>query len=68
MGVSSAYICGVEANRKRPSLEKLEEFSKALNVDIHTLIYFNEQGKKCRYRHKELIYEILKTVISKSIS
>ena len=62
MGVSPSYICDVEANRKHPSLNKLEQYSAALDVDTHTLIYFNEIGKNCRYKHKKLLLEILQEI------
>lgn len=64
MGVKPTYICDVEANRKRPSLDKLEEFSTALGIDCSALIYFNEQGKKCRYNHKQLLLGILQEMTS----
>jgi len=67
MGVASTYICDVEANRKRPSLDKIEQFSDALGVDPHTIIYFNEQGKKCRYNHKKLLLGILQEMTKDSI-
>ena len=63
MGVSPTYICDVEANRKRPSLDRLELYSEALNVNVHTLIYFNEEGKKCRYNHKKLLFKILEELV-----
>ena len=59
MGVSSSYICDVEANRKNPSLDKLKEYSDLFGIHLSTLLYFGEQGKKCRNNHKKLLYLIL---------
>lgn len=67
MGVSSTYICDVEANRKRLSFDKLEQFSAALGVDTHTLVYFNEQGKACRYDHKRLLFGILQEMTKTNV-
>lgn len=66
MGVTSSYICDVEANRKCPSLDKLEEFSSALGVNFQTLMYFYEAGKKCRYNHKRLLLGILQEMVKAS--
>ena len=60
--VSSAYICDMEANRKKPSLDMLERYSKALGVSRSALLYFDEQGKKHNYHHQHLLLEILKAL------
>lgn len=63
LNISSTYICDLEANRKKPSLEMLENYSAALNVSLSTLLYFVEEGSKYEYEHKQLLYEILKKLI-----
>lgn len=60
MQVAPTYVCDVEANRKRPSLDMLDRFSKALGVSKSTIIYFDEQGQKKNYDHQEMLWNILK--------
>lgn len=59
MQVAPTYVCDVEANRKRPSLDMLDRFSKALGVSKSTIIYFDEQGQKKNYDHQDMLWNIL---------
>ena len=56
---TSSYICDVESNRKRPSLDMLEKYSKALEVNRSTLLFFDEQGKQYNYNHQKMLLTIL---------
>lgn len=67
LGLSSTYICDLEANRKRPSLDLLDKYSKVLGVHRSTLLYFDEEGKKNNYDHKKLLFSILKVFEEKNI-
>lgn len=59
MDLASSYICDVESNRKRPSLDMLERYSKALEVNRSTLLFFDEQGKQHNYNHQKMLLTIL---------
>ena len=65
MGLSSTYICDVESNRKRTSLDMLERYSDALDVSRSMLLYFDEEGKKNHYNHKKMLLTILELLVAK---
>lgn len=60
--LSSSYICDVEANRKKLSLDMLERYSSALGVNRSTLLLFDEQGKEINYNHQKLLLIILQSL------
>ncbi len=59
MELTSSYICDVESNRKRPSLDMLERYSNALEVNRSMLLFFDEEGKKNNYNHQKMLLNIL---------
>lgn len=65
MGLTSNYICDVESNRKRPSLDMLERYSNALEVNRSTLLFFDEEGKKNNYNHQKMLLNILQLLETK---
>ncbi|MCM1285805.1 MAG: helix-turn-helix domain-containing protein [Acetobacter sp.] len=65
MDVSSTYISEVEANNKKPSLDMLSKYSKALDVNKSTILYFDEEREKNGYNYQKLLLRILQEIIKK---
>lgn len=63
MNVSSAYICEIEANNKKPSLDMLSKYSEVFNTDMSVIMYFDEERKRKKYDHRRLLLEILKKLV-----
>ena len=57
--MSASYICDIEANRRRPTIETLEKISEILEVKLSTLMHFYEEGKKVRFDNRNLLLTIL---------
>ena len=66
MSLSSSYICDVESNRKKPSLDLLEKYSDVFGISRSTLLFFDEQGQQYQYEHKQLLFDILQRIQMKS--
>lgn len=64
MEVSPTYISEVEANNRKPSLEMLAKYGKALGVSRSTILYFDEEQEKNDYSYQELLFEILRKIVS----
>ena len=60
MGVSSTYISEIESCIKKPSLNIISKYSKALNISMSTILYFDERGEEINYQYQNLLFEILK--------
>lgn len=68
LNISSAYISEIEANKKKPSLELLSKYSKALGVSMSTILYFDEKGSQCGYKYQKLLLQILQELIKSNES
>ena len=63
LGVSSAYICAIEAGKKEPSLDKISEYAKVLGVDENTLFFFRKEENKPK-RFETFLLAILNRIVS----
>ncbi len=63
MNVSAGYLSDVELNNKRPSLEMLDTYSKALEVKKSTILFFYEEGEEDGYDYKKLLLKILQKLV-----
>ncbi|MDR0883859.1 MAG: helix-turn-helix domain-containing protein [Oscillospiraceae bacterium] len=62
MGVSPTFISDVEAGRKKPSLELIDKYSKALDISRAKLMYFDEEAEKQNYNHQKILLTILEKI------
>lgn len=66
LGVSASYVGEVEANNKKPNLDMLSKYSKALNISRSSIMYFDEKGEDNGYDHEQLLYIILQKIVGTS--
>lgn len=59
MEVSPTYISEIESCIKKPSLNMISKYSKVLNVNMSTILYFDERGEEMNYQYQHLLLEIL---------
>ena len=62
-GLSQSFISEVEAGKKKPSLDALDKYSKALGVSKATIMYFEESDREERFKTQELLYKILQKLL-----
>ena len=65
MNVSSTYICEVESNNKKPSLDMLDKYSEVLEIKRSTILYFDEEIQEHGYNYQKLLFQILQKIIEK---
>lgn len=61
--VSATYICEIEANNKKPSLDLISKYSEVFGISRSTILYFDEERGKHNYTHQKLLLEILKKLV-----
>lgn len=61
--LSQGFISEVEAGKKKPSLDALDKYSKALGVSKATIMYFEESEQNERSENQELLYKILQKLL-----
>ncbi len=67
-GISASYISEIERGAKKPTLEMINKYSKAIGVSTSTILFFEEESKKNQYGYKELLIEILNSMTSDNIN
>lgn len=63
LGVSSAYICEIEANNKKPSMAMIEKYCNFFEISKSTLFLFEEEGNKINYDYQKLLLQILQSIV-----
>lgn len=65
IGISPGYLSEIENNKKKPSLEVLSEYSKALDLKMSTLILLAEEDEKQLSKGKNWIRKRMINLIQK---
>lgn len=66
IGVDVSFICKIEKDEKKVSLEKLESISKVLNIDYNNLkhIYYSDKINSVFINEeKEFVIQVLENII-----
>ena len=67
LGISNSYLSEIENNKKKPSLELLEKYSKIFDIKVSSLILLSEQmeesaGDKGQEFIKNLMLKLINTM------
>lgn len=42
LGISRSYLCEIETNKKKPTLEILEKYKECFDIPVSTILLFSE--------------------------
>lgn len=59
IGITQAYLSGLENNNKKPSMEIFEKISKFSNIPIPAILWFSIEREDVD-DHKKVIFDLLK--------
>lgn len=64
-GISVSYITEIEKGlRTKPTIDILDKYSKALNVNKSTIMFFQESFEKEQYTYQNMLFKILEKITS----
>ena len=63
IGVASSYISEIEKGVKKPSVDILEKYSKAMGIKTSTIMYFVEMGNENNYGYQKLLLKMLENAV-----
>ena len=67
IGISQAYLSGIENGHKKPSLEVIQKIAESLEVPLAVLFWFGVEREDVS-EDKQYIYDILKPSIDNLIN
>ena len=62
METSPSYISEIERGIKKPSLDILDKYSKAIGIDRSTILYFEEVKEKHGYEYQKMLVHMLEKI------
>lgn len=62
MGVRQSFICDIEHGTRSATLQTYQRYSKALNIPLSTIMFFDEKKMEKGYNYRKLLISILQKV------
>ena len=63
LGISRAYLCGIETGKKKPTLELIYKYSKVFDIKPHLILQFADNERKVKAKLNKFVCRFLEYIM-----